>query len=46
MKTINNSKPLSEDEKQKKPLSGEVSPQDAFIKARQFAAQEKAKLKK
>lgn len=46
MKTTKNSRPLTEDEKQKQPLLGEISPKDAFIKARQFAAQEKAKLKK
>lgn len=45
MKTTRNSRPLTEEEKQKQPLPGEISPKDAFIKARQFAAQEKAKLK-
>ncbi len=46
MKVTNNSKPLTEQEKQRQPLSGETSPKEAFIKARQFAVQEKAKLKK
>lgn len=45
-KTTKNSRPLTEEEKQKQPLPGETSPKDAFMKARQFAAQEKAKLKK
>jgi hypothetical protein len=38
--------PLTEEEKQNKPMPGEVSPKEAAVKARQFAAQEKAKLKK
>jgi hypothetical protein len=46
MRTVKNSRPLTEAEKQKQPLPGETSPKDAFIKARQFAAQEKAKLEK
>lgn len=39
-------RPLTHEEKQKTPLPGEVSPKDAIVKARQFAAQEKAKLRK
>jgi len=39
-------RPLTEGEKQKVPLPGEVSPKDAIVKAREFAAQEKAKLRK
>jgi hypothetical protein len=39
-------RPLTEDEKQKKPMPGEVSPKDAAAKAREFAAREKAKLRK
>jgi len=39
-------RPLTEEEKQKKPMPGEVSPKDAAVKAREFAAQEKAKLRK
>ena len=45
IKTIKNSKPLTEDEKQKQPMPGEISPKETFIKARQFAAQEKSRLK-
>lgn len=45
MKMKSNSKPLNEQEKQRQPLPGETSPEEAFRKARQFAAQEKAKLK-
>lgn len=39
-------RPLTDEEKQKNPLPGEVSPKDAVVKAREFAAQEKAKLPK
>lgn len=45
MKTTKNSERLTEQEKQKQPLPGETSPKEAFVKARQFAAQEKANLK-
>ena len=38
--------PLTENEKQKMPMPGEVSPKDAAVKAREFAAQEKSKLQK
>lgn len=41
----NNNKPMTETEKQKTPLPGEVSPKDAFVKSRQMAAQEAVKLK-
>jgi hypothetical protein len=40
-----NNRPLTEEEKQTKPLPGEVSPQDATAKAREFAVQERAKLR-
>jgi len=46
MKTTKSSRPQSEEKKQKQPMPGETSPKDAFIKARQFAAQEKSRLKK
>jgi hypothetical protein len=36
--------PLTEEEKQNKPMPGEVAPNDAARKARAFAIQEKAKL--
>ena len=39
-------RPLTDEEKQKTPLPGEISPKDAVVKAREFAAQEKAKLQK
>lgn len=39
-------RPLTEEEKQRKPMPGETSPEDAATKAREFAAQEKAKLQK
>lgn len=45
MKTQKSNQQLTEQEKQKEPLPGETSPENAFLKARQFAAQEKAKLK-
>ncbi|VAW88366.1 hypothetical protein MNBD_GAMMA17-1315, partial [hydrothermal vent metagenome] len=38
--------PLSEQEKQTKPMPGETDPKDAFIKARMFASQAKARQKK
>lgn len=38
-------RPLTEEEKQKRPMPGETSPKDAAVKARHFAAQEKAKLR-
>lgn len=41
-----NVRPLTEDEKQKQPMPGETSPKEAFIKARQFAVQEKSRLTK
>jgi len=43
MKKIN--PPLTEQEKQTKPMPGETSPEDALARARAFAVQEKAKLK-
>ena len=46
MTTIKPNQPLTEEEKQNKPMPGEVSPKDAAVKAREFAAQEKAKLQK
>lgn len=45
MKTTENSRPLTEEDKQKQPMPGETSPKDAFMKARQFATQEKTILK-
>lgn len=36
--------PLTENEKQKKPMPGEVEPNRAALKAREFAAREKARL--
>jgi hypothetical protein len=39
-------RPLTEEEKQRKPMPGETSPEDAATKAREFAAQEKARLQK
>jgi len=42
----NSNRPLTEEEKQKTPMPGEVSPKDAAAKAREYAAQEKAKLQK
>jgi len=44
--TKNVNPPLSEQEKQTKPMTGETDPKDAFIKARMFASQEKARLKR
>ena len=38
--------PLADEEKQTKPMPGEVAPKEAFAKARAFAVQEKSKLKK
>lgn len=32
---------MTERDKQTKPLPGEVSPEEAFLKARQFAAEER-----
>lgn len=43
-KVIN--KPLNENEKQKQPLLGEVSPEEAQTKANYFAALEKKQLTK
>jgi hypothetical protein len=37
--------PMTEKEKQIKPLEGETSPEDAFIKARVFATIENLRLK-
>jgi len=37
--------PLTENEKQLKPLKGETSPEDAFVKARHFTALEKRNIK-
>jgi hypothetical protein len=37
--------PLTENEKQNKPMPGEVEPNKAAVKAREFAAREKARLK-
>lgn len=37
--------PLTEKEKQTKPLLGETSPEEASVKARTFAGQERSKLK-
>ena len=37
---------LTEQEKQTKPMPGETDPKDAFVKARMFANQAKAKMKK
>ncbi len=45
MKTTKNNSILNEKEKQNQPMPGEVSPREAFIKARQFAVQERLKLK-
>jgi len=45
MKMTNNNKPLTEQEKQRQALPGETSPKEAFLNARKFAVQEKAKLK-
>jgi hypothetical protein len=42
---IKNNRPLTEEEKQKIPMPGEVSPKDAAQKAREYATQEKAKLR-
>lgn len=43
----NNSRlPMTEKEKQTNPLKGEVAPEDAFVKARNFAVIEKMKLNK
>ena len=39
-------RPLTEEKKQRKPMPGEISPEDAAAKAREFAAQEKARLQK
>ena len=36
-------RPITEEEKQKRPMPGEVAPKDAALKARQFAALERAK---
>jgi len=44
--TKNVKPPLSEQEKQTKPMPGETDPKDAFIKARMFANQAKARQKK
>jgi len=38
--------PLTDEEKQTKPMPDEVSPEEAFAKARAFATQEKSKLKR
>lgn len=46
MKKTKNSRLITENEKQKQPMPGEVSPKEAFIKARQFAAQERLRLKR
>ena len=42
---VENRRPLTEEEKQTKPMPGEVSPENAAAKAREFAVQEKAKLR-
>ncbi len=38
--------PLTEQEKQLKPMEGETSPENALFKARSFSHQEKIKLKR
>lgn len=38
--------PLTEEEKQTQPMPGEVSPEDAAKKAREFAVRELARLQK
>ena len=45
MTMTKHNRPLTEDEKQKKPMPGEASPKDAAVKAREYAAQEKARLR-
>jgi len=40
-----NKRPLTEEEKQIKPMPGEVSPKDAATKAREFAVKEKENLR-
>ncbi len=44
--TKNVKRPLNEREKQINPMPGETDPKDAFIKARVFAKQAKARQKK
>tara|TARA_B110000211_G_scaffold233531_1_gene300033 strand:- start:606 stop:746 length:141 start_codon:yes stop_codon:yes gene_type:complete len=46
MKKTSNSEYLTDQQKQKQPLPGEISPKEAFAKAREFAVKEKANLKK
>ena len=43
--TKNVNKPMTEMDKQNKPMSGETSPKDAFVKAREFASQSAKRLK-
>lgn len=40
-----NSPPLTEKEKQTKPLAGEIDPKNARVKAAQFAEREKASIR-
>ncbi len=40
-----NAKPVTENDKQTKPMSGETAPEDAFAKARIFAHKEAQRLK-
>jgi len=44
MNETNKSRPISEQEKQTKPLPGEISPEEAIAKAQVFASQEKVKM--
>lgn len=42
--TTKHTRPMTDEEKQKTPMPGEVSPEEAKAKAREFAMREKAKM--